>query len=101
MRDLLEAIGPIASPLILAGDLNFTDQHDWYARLAERFEDAHREAGWGMGFTRTPFYGSDFATWRIDFVFYTPELEALSTAHGEFAGSDHRPVMAELAFRDR
>ncbi len=43
----------------------------------------------------------DFPTLRIDFVFYTPELVALSTMHGEFGGSDQRPMVAELAFRDR
>ncbi|MFQ5922415.1 MAG: endonuclease/exonuclease/phosphatase family protein [Anaerolineales bacterium] len=100
MRELLQAIEPLASPLILAGDLNISDQHDWYRQVTERFQDAHREAGWGMGFTRTPLFGSDFPMWRIDFVFYTPELVALSTTHGEFGGSDHRPVVAELTFRE-
>ena len=100
MRELLQAIEPLASPLILAGDLNISDQHDWYRQVTERFQDAHREAGWGMGFTRTPLLGSEFPMWRIDFVFYTPELVALSTTHGAFGGSDHRPVLAELAFRD-
>lgn len=100
MRELLQAIEPLASPLILAGDLNISDQHDWHKRVSERFGDAHREAGWGMGFTRTPLLGSDFPMWRIDFVFYTSEIVALSTTLGEFGGSDHRPLMAELAFRE-
>ena len=100
MKELLQALEPLASPLILAGDLNISDQHDWYRQLTERFRDAHRDAGRGMGFTRTPLFGSDFAMWRIDFVFYTPELVAISTSHGDFGGSDHRPVVAELAFAE-
>jgi len=100
MRELLQAIEPLASPLILAGHLNISDQHDWYKHVSERFGDAHREAGWGMRFTRTPLLGSDFPMWRIDFVFYTSEIVALSTTLGEFGGSDHRPVMAQLAFRE-
>jgi len=100
MRELLQAIDALASPLVLAGDFNISDQHEWYKRVSERFRDAHREAGSGMGFTRTPLFGSDFPMWRIDFVFYTSEIVALSTSLGEFGGSDHRPVMAELAFRE-
>ena len=94
-------LDPEASYLVVLGDFNLTDLQAVYGEITQVLIDAHKEAGYGLGLTRTPVRGIGPATWRIDFVFYTPELTALSTRTGDFAGSDHRPVMAELAFRDR
>lgn len=96
---LLLRLEEIDGPLVVIGDFNATDQQSFYAPLARRLRDAHRESGWGMGFTfsRRPDVG--LALWRIDHVFYTPDLVALSTRVGNYGGSDHRPVIARLAFR--
>jgi vancomycin resistance protein VanJ len=101
VREMMSAVEKIEGPLIVLGDFNLTDLQVVYGEMTQVLLDAHREAGYGLGFTRTPVRGIGPATWRIDFVFYTPELTALSTRTGDFAGSDHRPVVAELAFRDR
>jgi len=100
VREMMRAVEKIEGPLIVLGDFNLTDMQAVYGEMTQMLLDAHREAGYGLGFTRTPVRGIGPATWRIDFVFYTPELTALSTRTGDFAGSDHRPVVAELAFRE-
>jgi endonuclease/exonuclease/phosphatase (EEP) superfamily protein YafD len=88
----------IEEPLVVIGDFNATDQHAFHRRLTRRLSDAHRESGWGMGptYSRWPEVGQ--ALWRIDYVFHSPELVALSAKTGGYAGSDHRPVIARLAF---
>jgi vancomycin resistance protein VanJ len=101
LRGLLARLEGIDGPLVVIGDFNATDQQSLYAPLTRRLRDAHRESGWGMGFTFSPWPDVGLALWRIDYVFYTPEFVALSTKVGDYAGSDHRPVIARLAFRER
>ena len=97
VADLLARVDAIDGPLLVVGDLNLTDQHTAYAALTRRLGDAHREAGWGMGFTFRPFDGGP-ALWRIDHVLHSPDLAALDTAFGAFGRSDHRPLIATLAW---
>lgn len=101
--------------LIALGDLNATDQNDAYALTTRSLRDAWREAGWGFGHTfpgadarvspgssRPSFGGFAVPQWlvRIDFIFHSAELAAHDARLGRFDGmSDHRPVMATLAFR--
>jgi endonuclease/exonuclease/phosphatase (EEP) superfamily protein YafD len=96
--DLLSRLEETDIPVIVIGDFNMTDQQGPYAALTDRLYDAHRESGWGMGFANClPFLG--LSTWRIDYIFYSSELTALQTTVGSCDGSDHRPVIAKLAFR--
>ncbi len=99
LRGLLSRLEEIEGPVVVIGDFNATDQQNLYAPLAHRLRDAHRESGWGMGFTYSRWPEAGPALWRIDYVFHSPELVALSTRTGDYAGSDHRPVIARLAFR--
>jgi vancomycin resistance protein VanJ len=107
VRELVADIEGRGGPVILAGDLNSTDQSTAYRLLREVLVDAHRAAGWGFGHTFPAYEGS----WRgipivarqmrIDMVFYSQDFAALScrvgSAHGE---SDHLPVVAELVWRE-
>jgi endonuclease/exonuclease/phosphatase (EEP) superfamily protein YafD len=94
-------------PVIVAGDLNSTDQSDVYALLQSRLTNAHQAAGWGFGHT-FPADGTrqvrgvpiPFRLLRLDMIFYSDEFIALdsyvSATHGT---SDHMPVVATLAWR--
>ena len=99
ISDLLTRIERLEDPLVVIGDFNLTDQQIMYAPLTSRLKDAHRESGWGMGFTFSRFPSIGLPMWRIDYVFYSPDLVALSSKTGDYGGSDHRPVIAELSFR--
>jgi endonuclease/exonuclease/phosphatase (EEP) superfamily protein YafD len=97
------------SPIIITGDANATPLSDTYAILASELEDVWVEAGFGLGHT---FPGSDVSgtarpkiggisapQWlgRIDYIFHSPELRAVSTVNAPFDGvSDHRGVFAVL-----
>jgi endonuclease/exonuclease/phosphatase (EEP) superfamily protein YafD len=99
VRALLQRLEGVDGPLVVIGDFNLTDQQSLYAPLARRLRDAHRESGWGMGFTFTRFPSVGLPMWRIDYVFHSPDLVALSTEVGDYGGSDHKPVIAKLALR--
>ncbi len=99
LRSVLLRMQEVEGPLLLIGDLNLTDRQIAYQEVTHSLVDSHRESGWGMGFSYSYLTGRAPAMWRIDYVFHSPDMVALSTRVGQFAGSDHRPVVAELAFR--
>jgi len=99
-------------PLVVAGDLNATDQNAAYRVIASRLVDSWRESGWGFGHTfpgdptgpgsRPVILGIAVPKWlvRIDYVFHSPELVAVSAETIPSDGaSDHRPVVATLSLR--
>lgn len=101
--DILDVVSRaeiLGDPILVIGDFNLADQQRLYALLTQHLKDAHRESGWGMGFTFSRFPPFAPAMWRIDYIFYSPALVALKTTTGDYGGSDHRPVIAILAFRE-
>jgi vancomycin resistance protein VanJ len=92
--------------LVVTGDFNTTNLSYAYRVITSALADSWREAGWGFGGTfpggNVSIGGRDFSTpvWvtRIDYVFHSRDLIALSSRIGPWDGySDHRPVIAKLA----
>ena len=98
LQALVAHLEGLEGPLVVIGDFNATDQHAFHRRLTRCLRDAHRESGWGMGLTYSRWPEVGQALWRIDYVFHSPELVAVSARTGDYAGADHRPVIARLAF---
>lgn len=101
---LTEAVERTSGPVIVLGDLNLPDRSVAYRQLTRRLRDAHREVGWGLGFTFPDTRPQGRATFlfpilRIDYVLYSSELTALESRVGPASGSDHRPVIARLGVR--
>jgi endonuclease/exonuclease/phosphatase (EEP) superfamily protein YafD len=102
LRDL--ASGP--APLVVAGDLNLTDQTPEYRQLiGAGLVDAHRSAGWGFGHTfpseqRVRVLGRRISVpvplIRIDYVLHSPHLVTRRVQVLPAGGSDHHPVVADL-----
>lgn len=101
-------------PLVVAGDLNATDQNRAYAIITEHLRDAWRHAGWGFGHTfpgeptaeiggsRPVILGVPVPLWlvRIDYIFYSKHLQAAGARLSIYGGaSDHRGVVATLTLR--
>jgi endonuclease/exonuclease/phosphatase (EEP) superfamily protein YafD len=91
------------TPVILGGDFNAPDHSQLYELVAGRLKNAHREAGFGFGFTypssdvRVLRLVSAPSVVRIDHVFFSDHFVALRAGTlEESGGSDHRPVYAEL-----
>jgi endonuclease/exonuclease/phosphatase (EEP) superfamily protein YafD len=97
---LLDALAAEKLPYVLAGDLNLTGdtpQHYDLLRLGAR--DAHDAAGRGRGAT---WPVNSFLRYvpglRMDHVYTGNGLAAVACETGEGRGSDHRPVIAAVAW---
>ncbi len=90
---LEEEVRALDEPALVLCDCNMTDMSEGYGRLRTFLGDSFREAGWGPGhrFGAHPWQ-------RIDYVWHTRDLVALSAATLTSGGSDHMPVVAELRY---
>ncbi len=96
MAAVLRALDPRV-PAVVGGDFNSTDRSEPYRLLATvGFEDPHRAAGSGPGFT-WPNDQLWFPVLRIDWVL-TRGLVSVDAWVGDGGASDHRPVVVDLAF---
>jgi len=97
--DLIEMLRAETHPVILAGDFNFTEttpQHKALHNLGLR--DAHDTLGRGRGAT---WPVNSFLRYlpglRVDHVYASRDLTFTRFTTGTGEGSDHRPLVAEIA----
>lgn len=100
--DLREAVRRESIPTMIVGDCNWDSNSPQDSALArEGFQDAHDLAGPSGGWTRGSTWCAKgwkrfFPGFRIDHVYLGPGLSAASARVGRSAGSDHRPVIADV-----
>lgn len=96
-------------PVILAGDFNDTPNSQVYRYFSKRLQNAHDQAGWGLGTT----FGKDFLLWGlphrlaflaldflcIDHVFCSNDFRVLSSAILPVEASDHKAQVVELELK--
>ena len=98
---------------VILGDFNATSWQDNCARMrAAGLVDSFQLAGRGRGFTLPRRFGpwrrlevvgsmlrglSLYPFLRVDYIWHTPDLRCLKAWVGDDAGSDHLPVLAQLA----
>jgi endonuclease/exonuclease/phosphatase family metal-dependent hydrolase len=91
-------------PLITAGDFNLSDQDSSYRDLAARWHDAFRAGGFGLGTTYPVARALDLPSVfpplvRLDYVWHSDDMLAVSASNGAYVGSDHLPLLVELSLR--
>jgi endonuclease/exonuclease/phosphatase (EEP) superfamily protein YafD len=85
---------------IVAGDFNSTPDSDFATRMRDLADDTWEVGGRGFGFGFTwPNGMFPVPPVRLDHVFVSRDFGVLGARVGEGAGSDHRPVVADLARR--
>lgn len=85
--------------VVVGADLNASPHNAWYARLTSgRFRGAHEDRGRGLA-TTWPNGLFPLPPVRLDHVLVSPEIHVLDVREGVGAGSDHQPVIADLAIR--
>ncbi len=80
------------APVILAGDANDTPVSFVYHTLTKVLDDSFYSGSFGTGAT----YAGRLPSFRIDYVFHSPALTALSHKIGKDKLSDHYPVICEF-----
>jgi endonuclease/exonuclease/phosphatase (EEP) superfamily protein YafD len=84
-------------PTLMLCDCNMTDTSETYAQLRQVFKDSFQERGWGLGHTIS-VKGIPFPVQRIDYIWYTDEIQAIDAFVGPDANSDHLPIVATLRY---
>ncbi|RJK92829.1 metal-dependent hydrolase [Vallicoccus soli] len=90
---LKEVIGTPDESVVVVGDLNARPGTPEIDALLEDLVDAWAEAGVGDGYTLP----AEDPTARIDYVMHSGDVVARTAAVLATEGSDHRPVVADLA----
>ena len=88
-----EVIGMAQKPVILVGDLNARPGTPEIDAITEDLVDAWAEAGVGHGYT----YSTENPRARLDYVLHSNDVVTRAAAVLCTDGSDHLPVVAELA----
>jgi vancomycin resistance protein VanJ len=92
----VEAAGRMASseklPVVIGGDFNLPGTSPVLRRNLGGFRDAYRAASSGFGYS----YPSKFPWLRLDRIYTTRDLEAVSFSRGCHGASDHHCVFAEI-----
>lgn len=82
-------------PVIVCGDFNDTPNSFTYQKMRRGLKDSFVEAGSGISHT----YKGTFPSFRIDYILYSPALEAITYATPKIPYSDHYPVVSHLRKR--
>lgn len=84
--------------VIVGGDLNVTQHAAWYRQLVKgSVRAAHEQCGRGLA-TTWPNGLFPVPSIRLDHLFLSLDLLCVSVTEGAGRGSDHRPLLLELAF---
>ncbi|MEM9067240.1 MAG: endonuclease/exonuclease/phosphatase family protein [Myxococcota bacterium] len=85
-------------PLVAAGDFNASEWSRFSTVLSDRMDDAWdlARSGWGPTW---PNGRSWLPGIRLDHIYISKELTATRVFRGRGRGTDHRPVIADLAWR--
>lgn len=96
IRHLVEAAHKSKHPVLIAGDINLPVLSRLEREHLRDFRDAFDEAGSGFGYTFPTI--APIGPWmRIDRILAGPELRFLRFFVGGGEGSDHCPVVADVA----
>ncbi len=96
-KALLAAVRRRQGPIIVCGDFNTPPRGIVYGMLADAWTDAAGSVGSGFGYT----FASPMPVLRIDYVWLSSDLRAVRTSVPASTGSDHRPVVADIALTSR
>jgi endonuclease/exonuclease/phosphatase (EEP) superfamily protein YafD len=97
MAAIVDQLAQGTGPTVVAGDLNATRHHAWFRALVSgRLREAHEDRGRALA-TTWPNGLFPVPPIRLDHVLISKEIACLSITEGVGRGSDHRPLVADLA----
>ena len=96
MQRIINRVQLETLPVLVAGDMNMSDQFPEYRRLSAVLTDSFKSGGFGLGFTY-PANNRFPELMRLDYIFHSDSFQTMTTRVLEDSGtSDHLPVIADL-----
>jgi endonuclease/exonuclease/phosphatase (EEP) superfamily protein YafD len=96
-RAITEIIRALPRPRVVAGDFNADPYNRWYEQIRGLgLREAHEAVGRPLA-TTWPNGQHHLPPLRLDHVFVDPPLVPLDAAEGRGTGSDHRPIVVDVA----
>jgi endonuclease/exonuclease/phosphatase family metal-dependent hydrolase len=92
LDDLLAIVDVSPHPVLLCGDFNELPNSYLYRSITKKLNDSFQEVGLGFGSTLV----SDVPALRIDYIFHSPSIKAVSHQVIDRELSDHYPVLFEF-----
>jgi vancomycin resistance protein VanJ len=92
-RVVVALTGEPGLPVLVGGDFNMPSDSPLFAPVRRRFRVGFDEAGWGYGYT----YLASLPLIRIDHLLASDHWRITRCWVGPDLGSDHRPLIAEVA----
>lgn len=91
-KKVLTSVGKSPYPVILCGDFNDTPVSYCYHEFNKVLIDSFKEKGFGIAST----YIGKFPSFRIDYVFHSPEFKCVDYEVKNIHLSDHKPLVLVL-----
>jgi endonuclease/exonuclease/phosphatase (EEP) superfamily protein YafD len=99
-NDIKQSAVDESIPLMIIGDFNMGPHNRFYKNLLDQgFYNLHQELGRGMAIS-WPNGMKNAPPVRLDHIFVSSELVGLSINEGTGLGSDHKPLIADVALAD-
>lgn len=92
VAEILKAVKASPYPVVLGGDFNDIPTSYLYQQLRSELQDAHLEAGWGLGTT----YKGLMPGLRIDYLLPSYGFDVLDFDRIDCPFSDHRAIRAKI-----
>ncbi len=96
-EDMTQWLDRFPNSKIIAGDFNMPVEGGLYQDYWARYRNAFSQAGFGFGHTKHTRVDRFIYGARIDHVVTSPELNAVRCRVGPDLGSDHLPLIADIA----
>lgn len=93
LEAMLQEAAKTDLPLVVGGDFNNPPRHGLSRQLSQKMTNCFESVGWGPGWT----FPSRLPVLRIDHLLVNKGFTPLSCWVGPDVGSDHRPLIAEIA----
>ena len=99
MQRIINRIQLETLPVLVAGDMNMSDQFPEYRRLAAVLTDSFKSGGFGLGFTY-PANNRFPELMRLDYIFHSDVFRTVTARVLADSGtSDHLPVVANIVLQ--
>ncbi len=97
-REITAVVRGLPKPRIVVGDFNATPYSRWFHQLLDLgLREAHDAVGRPLATTWPNGTHHHILPLRLDHLFADASIVPLSAAEGTGAGSDHRPIIVDLA----